>query len=50
MLKRKISAKDKIEEVKLYRKGNISQKGLADSYASAQQWIRKYESMGTETF
>lgn len=54
MLKRKISTNDKITAVKLYREGNISQRGLADSYgislACVQQWIRNYEAMGTETF
>lgn len=54
MLKRKISAEDKIAVVKLYRESNISQRGFADrcgvSLSSAQQWIRNYESMGTETF
>lgn len=54
MSKRKVSAKDKIYAVNLYLKGKESQHSIADmfdvSLASVQQWIRNYESMGSDAF
>lgn len=54
MLKKSISAQDKISAVKLYSEGNISQHKLAQqmgvSLTTVQQWIRNYESMGAEAF
>ncbi|HHV11611.1 MAG TPA: helix-turn-helix domain-containing protein [Clostridiales bacterium] len=54
MSKGKISAEDKVPAVTLYLDGKGSQKQMATSYgisqASFQQWIRNYESMGTEAF
>ena len=54
MPKRKISAEDKIYAVKLYLDGKKSQCQIASMFgialASVQQWIRNYESMGTDAF
>ena len=54
MSKRKISAEDKIYAVNLYLDGKESQHQIASmfdvSLASVQQWIRNYESMGTDAF
>lgn len=54
MSKRKISVEDKIYAVNLYLDGKESQRRIASmfnvSIASVQQWIRNYESMGTEVF
>ena len=54
MPKRKISADDKIYAVNLYLDGKESQYRIASmfevSLAAVQQWIRNYESMGTEVF
>lgn len=54
MPKRKISADDKIYAVNLYLDGKESQSRIASmfdvSLASVQQWIRNYESMGTDAF
>ena len=54
MSKRKISAEDKIYAVHLYLEGKESQRRIASmfdvSLPSVQQWIRNYESMGTEAF
>ena len=54
MSKRKVSAEDKIYAVNLYLKGKKSQHGIAAmfdvSVASVQQWIRNYESMGSDAF
>jgi len=50
----KISPDEKIDAVKRYLAGELSQKRVADalgiSKASFQQWIRNYQSMGTEAF
>lgn len=54
MSQKKISAQEKIDAVRLYSKGNISQRQLARSMGvtltTVQQWIRNYESMGEEAF
>ena len=54
MSKRKVLAEDKIYAVNLYLKGKKSQHGIAAmfdvSVASVQQWIRNYESMGSDAF
>lgn len=54
MSKRKVSVEDKIYAVNLYRDGKESQRGIAAmfgvSIASVQQWIRNYESMGSDAF
>lgn len=54
MSKRKVSAEDKIYAVNLYLKGKESQNNIAAmfdvSLASVQQWIRNYESMGSDAF
>ena len=54
MPKREISAEDKIYAVKLYLDGKKSQCQIASMFgialASVQQWIRNYESMGTDAF
>ena len=54
MSKRKVSAEDKIYAVNLYLKGKENQHGIAAmfdvSLASVQQWIRNYESMGSDAF
>lgn len=54
MSKRTISAEDKIYAVNLYLDGQKSQQQIADLYGvtktSVSQWIRNYESMGTEAF
>lgn len=54
MFKRKVSAEDKIYDVNLYLKGKESQHGIAAlfdfSVASVHQWIRNYESMGSDAF
>lgn len=54
MSKRKVSAEDKIYAVNLYLKGKKSQNSIAAmfdvSLASVQQWIRNYESMGSDAF
>lgn len=50
----KIKAIIKIEYVKKYLEGKISQKGMANvlnvSLASVQQWISNYKSMGENAF
>ena len=52
--KRKISAEDKVYAVNLYLDGKESQHRIASmfgvSIASVQQWIRNYESMGSDAF
>ena len=54
MSKRKVSVEDKIYAVNLYLDGKESQRRIADmfdvSFASVQQWIRNYESMGANAF
>lgn len=54
MLKKKISASDKLSAVMKYLDGNISQHQIANelnvSLASVQQWICNYESMGEDAF
>lgn len=54
MSKKKISIKDKIYAVNLYLEGKESQHGIASmfdvSLTSVQQWIRNYESMGSDAF
>ena len=54
MSKRKVSVEDKIYAVNLYLDGKESQCRIASmfdvSMASVQQWIRNYESMGTDAF
>ena len=54
MSKRKVSVVDKIYAVNLYLDGKESQRRIADmfdvSFASVQQWIRNYESMGANAF
>lgn len=54
MSKRKISVEDKIYAVNLYLDGKESQHRIASMFdvciASVQQWIRNYESMGTDAF
>ena len=54
MPKRKISIEDKLYAVSLYLDGKESQSKIATmfnvSLASFQQWIRNYESMGSEAF
>ena len=54
MFKRKVSVEDKIYAVNLYLDGKESQHGIAAmfdvSVASVQQWIRNYESMGSNAF
>jgi transposase len=54
MSKRKVSVEDKIYAVNLYLDGKESQHRIASmfdvSIASVQQWIRNYESMGTDAF
>lgn len=54
MPKKIISAQEKIDAVRLYSEGNMSQRQLAESMGVAlttvQQWIRNYESMGEEAF
>ena len=54
MSKRKLSAEDKIYAVNLYLDGKQSQRQIADLFgvkqSSVGQWIRNYESMGTEAF
>ena len=49
-----ISAEDKIVAVNLYLDRKGSQKQIATAYgisqASFQQWVRNYESMGTDAF
>ncbi len=54
MSKRKVSVEDKIYAVNLYLDGKESQHRIASmfdvSMASVQQWIRNYESMGTDAF
>ena len=54
MSERNISAEDKITAVNLYLNGKNSQKQIASAYgisqAAFQQWIRNYQSMGTEAF
>ena len=54
MSKRKVSVEDKIYAVNLYLDGKESQRRIADmfdvSFASVQQWIRNYESMGADAF
>ena len=50
----KISANDKIYYVQQYLNGNMSQRSIAATagvaLSSVQQWIRNYESMGTDAF
>lgn len=50
----KILANDKIYYVQQYLNGNMSQRSIADAtgvaLSSVQQWIRNYESMGTDAF
>ena len=54
MSKRKVSVEDKIYAVNLYLDGKESQQRIAHmfdvSLASVQQWIRNYESMGSNAF
>ena len=54
MSKRKISTEDKLYAVNLYLDGKESQCRIASifdvSKASVQQWIRNYESMGSNAF
>ena len=54
MSKRKVSVEDKTYAVNLYLDGKESQRRIADmfdvSFASVQQWIRNYESMGANAF
>lgn len=54
MSKRKVSVEDKIYAVNLYLDGKESQNRIASMFgvnlASVQQWIRNYESMGTDAF
>lgn len=54
MSKRKVSVEDKIYAVNLYLDGKESQHGIAAMFnvcvASVQQWIRNYESMGSDAF
>ena len=54
MSKRKVSVEDKIYAVNLYLDGKESQQRIAHmfdvSLASGQQWIRNYESMGSNAF
>ena len=54
MSKRKVSVEDKIYAVNLYLDGKESQHRIASMFdvciASVQQWIRNYESMGTDAF
>lgn len=54
MSKKKVSTEDKRYAVNLYLNGKESQHRIASMFdvrlASVQQWIRNYESMGTEAF
>lgn len=54
MSKRNISAEDKIYAVNLYLDGQQSQRQIAKLFevkpSSVGQWIRNYESMGTDAF
>lgn len=50
----KIEASIKVEYMKKYVDGKISQRGIAEqlnvSLASIQQWISNYKSLGEEAF
>lgn len=54
MSEKKISAEDKILAVRFYLEGKGSQKQIASLYgvsqASFQQWLRNFDSMGTDAF
>ena len=54
MSKERLSAEEKIQAVNLYLNGKESQGRIASMYnvslASFQQWVRNYESMGTDAF
>lgn len=54
MRKMKVSAEDKIYAVSLYLDGDKTQRNIASMFnvstGSVRQWIRNYQSMGTEAF